>query len=210
MSPIQLSVKNDKLTNKRKETKWFEFDFHAETTVRRVVSFSPEKRKLLLSIVDSKNEGCEIKKSKKSSSDDIIINQHSAIKKVKPTFPKHDQDIPISTLTAVINELPLYKRVSVVGLVYNISDEIEDKKGDRYLKYKRATLKDNQDLIPIQLINSNIFNIVQENKVYRFNHMMISIFERQKYLKSTQVTTVLLAPDAQIDAPQATESIEVN
>ena len=78
----KISIKDHKLTNKKKETKWFEFDIHSETTVRRVVSFSPEKRKLLQSIVDSTNEGCEIKKSKMGSSDDIIINQHSAIKKL--------------------------------------------------------------------------------------------------------------------------------
>ena len=72
------------------------------------------------------------------SSDDIIINQHSAIKKIKPSFPKHDQNIPISSLTVVVNELPLYKR---------------------------ATLKDNEDSITIQLINPNIFNSVEEKKI---------------------------------------------
>ena len=209
LSPIQIAIKNDKLTNKKKETKWFEFDFHSETTVRRVVSFSPEKRKLLQSIVDSTNEGCEIKKSRNAASDDIIINQHSAIKKIKPSFPKHDQNIPISTLTAVVNELPLYKRVAVVGMVYNISQEIEDKKGERILKYKRATLKDNQDSIAIQLINPNIFNTVEEKKIYRLNHMMISIFEQEKYLKSTQVTTVSPAPDTQIEPPLAAEMLKV-
>ena len=133
------------------------------------------------------------------SSDDIIINQHSAIKKIKPSFPKHDQNIPISSLTAVVNELPLYERVAVVGMVYNISDEIEDTKGERIFKYKRATLKDNEDSITTQLINPNIFNSVEEKKIYRFNHKMINIFQQEKYLRSTQTTTVSLAPDTQIE-----------
>ena len=174
-----------------------------------MVSFSPEKRKLLQSIVDSTNEGCEIKKSKMGSSDDIIINQHSAIKKIKPSFPKHDQNIPISSLTAVVNELPLYKRVAVVGMVYNISEEIEDTKGERIFKYKRATLKDNEDSIAIQLINPNIFNSVEEKKIYRFNHMMINIFQQEKYLRSTQTTTVSLAPDTQIEPPLNDEMLKV-
>ena len=161
---MQIAIKDHRLTNKKKETKWFEFDIHSETTVRRVVSFIPEKRKLLQSIVDSTNEGCEIKKSRMGSSDDIIINQHSAIKKIKPSFPKHDQNIPILSLTAVVNELPLYKRVAVVGMAYNISEEIEDTKGERIFKYKRATLKNNQDSITIQLINPNFFNSVEEKK----------------------------------------------
>ena len=161
---MQIAIKDHRLTNKKKETKWFEFDIHSETTVRRVVSFIPEKRKLLQSIVDSTNEGCEIKKSRMGSSDDIIINQHSAIKKIKPSFPKHDQNIPILSLTAVVNELPLYKRVAVVGMAYNISEEIEDTKGERIFKYKRATLKNNQHSITIQLINPNFFNSVEEKK----------------------------------------------
>ena len=130
-----------------------------------MVSFSPEKRKLLQSIADSTNEGCEIKKSKMGSSDDIIINQHTAIEKIKPNFPEHDQNIPISSLTAVVNELPLHKRVAVVGMVYNICEEIEDIKGEQIFKYKRVTLKDNQDSITIQLINPNIFNSVEEKKI---------------------------------------------
>ena len=174
-----------------------------------MVSFSPEKRKLLQSIDDSTNEGCEIKKSKMGSSDDIIINQHSAIKKIKPSFPKHDQNIPISSLFAVVNELPLYQRVAVVDMVYNISEEIEDTKGERIFKYKRATLKDNEDSITIQLINPNIFNSVEEKKIYRFNHMMINIFQQEKYLRSTQTTTVSLAPYTQIESPLADEMLKV-
>ena len=174
-----------------------------------MVSFSPEKRKLLQSIADSTNEGCEIKKSKMGSSDDIIINQHSAIKKIKLSFPKHDQNIPISSLTAVVNELPLYKRVAVVGMVYNISEEIEDTKGKRIFKYKRVTQKDNEDSLTIQLINPNIFNSVEEKKNYRFNHMMINIFQQEKYLRSTQTTTVSLAPDTQIEPPLADEMLKI-
>ena len=45
-----------------------------ETDVRRVASFSPEKRKLLKLLVNSNEEGCEIKKPKLSSSNDLIID----------------------------------------------------------------------------------------------------------------------------------------
>ena len=129
--------------------------------------------------------------------------------KTQPSFPKHDQNIPISLLTAVVNELPLYKRVAVVGMVYNISEEIEDTKGERIFKYKRATLKDNEDSITIQLINPNIFNSIEEKKISRFNHMMINIFQQEKYLRSTQTTTVSLAPDTQIEPPLADEMLKV-
>ena len=99
--------------------------------------------------------------------------------------------------------------MAVVGIVYNISEEIEDTKGERIFKYKRATLKDNEDSITIQLINPNIFNSVEEKKIYRFNHMMINIFQQEKYLRSTQTTAVSLAPDTQIEPPLADEMLKV-
>ena len=93
-------------------------------------------------------------------------------------------------------------------MVYNISEEIEDTKGERVFKYKRATLKDNQDSITIQLINPNNFNSVEEKKT-RFNHMIINIFPQEKYLRSTQITTVSLAPDTQIEPSLADEMLKV-
>ena len=77
------------------------------------------------------------------------------------------------------------------------------------MKYKRANLKDNEDSIAIQLINPNIFNRVEEKNIYRFNHMMINIFQQGKYLRSTQITTVSLTPDTQIEPPLADEMLKV-
>lgn len=57
-----------------------------------------------------------------------------------------------------------------------------DEKGARGLNYKRAMLKENQDLIPIQLINLKIFSNVQEGSCYRFNHLIVSSFNQEKYL----------------------------
>ena len=50
------------------------------------------------------------------------------------------------------------------------------------LNYKRAMLKENQDLIPIQLIDQKIFSKVQEGSCYRFNHLIVSSFNQEKYL----------------------------
>ena len=57
-----------------------------------------------------------------------------------------------------------------------------DEKGARGLNYMRAMLKENQDLIPIQLIDLKIFSNVQERLCYRFNHLIVSSFNQEKYL----------------------------
>ena len=46
--------------------------------------------------------------------------------------------------------------------------------------------KDNQESIPLQLTNKNIFSKEQEGSRYRFNHMIISSFT--KYIRSTEIT----------------------
>ena len=50
-------------------------------------------------------------------------------------------------------------------------------------------LKDNEHSTPIQLINQNIFNNVQEKTYYRLTHMMVSIFQQEKNFGTTQITT---------------------
>lgn len=75
--------------------KWFAFDIHSQASLRSVVSFDTEKRKLLQTIVNSTDEDCEIKNSKLGASNDIIINQNWAVKKVKLSFPKASRDVPV-------------------------------------------------------------------------------------------------------------------
>ena len=181
---------------------------HSETSVRRVVSFSPEKRRLLQTVENATDEGCEIKKSKISSSNDIIINQYSAIKKIKPTFPKTFHEVPVSTLSEVINELPLYKRVTVSGMVYNISSELTDEKKGKTFTYKKATLKDNTDSLTVQFLKPYSSEL-QEKKCYKLNHMMICIYEQEKYLRTTQVSTIVEA-DIEVAPPSENVIEEVN
>ena len=43
-----------------------------------------------------------------SSSNDLIINQNTAIRKMTPNFFKHALNVPITPLVTTINALPLY------------------------------------------------------------------------------------------------------
>ena len=53
-------------------------------------------------------------------------------------------------------ELSLYQGEAVIQMIYNISE------GGEIFNKKKKMLKDNEHSIPIQLINQNIFNEVQE------------------------------------------------
>ena len=107
MCQICLKFKHP-ILHKKSETKWFVFNIHSKTDVRRVASFSPEQRKLLKTIVNSNEQCCETKKPMLSSSNDLIINQNTAIRKMTPNFFKHALNVPITPLVTTINALPLY------------------------------------------------------------------------------------------------------
>ena len=94
-------------------------------------------------------------------------------------------------------------------MIYNISDEMTDEKGVKVLNYKRALLKDNQDSILIQLFNQKIFSNMQEGSHYRFSYTIISSFNQEKYLRSTQITTIA-DTDIEISPPIDDDIAEVN
>ena len=54
-------------------------------------------------------------------------------------------------------ELSLYQGEAVIQMIYNISEG-----GEIFTNKKKKMLKVNEHSIPIQLINQNIFNEVQE------------------------------------------------
>lgn len=85
---------------------------------------------------------------------------------------------------------------------------IDEKRG-KVLNYKRATLKDNQDSVLIQLIDNKIFSKAQEGSHYRFNHMIISRFNQEKYLWCTQITTIAVT-DIEVSQPTDDDIVEIN
>ena len=80
----------------------------------------------------------------------------------------------------IINEQLFYQRVAVTGMISNISKELKEKKYGKIFTCKKSMLKDNDDLIPTQLINQNILNNVEEGTCYRLNQIMISFFHQEK------------------------------
>ena len=61
---------------------------------RRVVSFSPEKNKLLLKI-QAKNTNCELGKCRSNSKEETIINGYTSVKEIEPTFERKKRNIAL-------------------------------------------------------------------------------------------------------------------
>ena len=71
-----LSVVSPSRDRKRK---YFQCTLQTKDEERRVVSFSPEKHKLL-SKIPGKNTNCELRKCRSNSKEEIIINDYTFVK----------------------------------------------------------------------------------------------------------------------------------
>ena len=100
----------------KKGTKIFDFTLETDKDVKRVVSFTPEKHKLLSSLSGTDN-ACEINKTKISATNDILITDSSTVKKVDSTFKKRGSTMVLQTIEMINNEAPLFQIVSTCGLV---------------------------------------------------------------------------------------------
>ena len=100
--------------------KYFQFTLQTKDKERRVVSFSPEKCKLL-SKIQSKNTNCELRKCRSNSKEEIIINDYISVKEIELTFEKKEKKRSFVSVAFVNNEAQLYDIVNITGFVYNES-----------------------------------------------------------------------------------------
>ena len=137
-------------SNKR----WFQFSLQTESNSQRVVSYSPGKWNILLELEDSDEAGCELHQIK-TGKIDYIMEANTTIKKKKLSFPKQEISMSLHTLNKIIHECQLYQRIAKEGVIYQISSEQSDVKGQKFFQYKKAMLKDSNDTIETEIVGKN-------------------------------------------------------
>ena len=136
-----LSVVSPSRDQKRK---YFQFTLQTKDEERRVVSFSPEKHKLLLKI-QAKNTNCELGKCRSNSKEETIINGYTSVKEIEPTFEKKEKKHSFVPVTIVNNEAELYNVLNITGFVYNVSPIEIVEKNEQKISLRKASLKDLKD-----------------------------------------------------------------
>ena len=89
-----------------RKSKYFQFTLQTKDEERRVVSFSPEKHKLL-SKIQAKNTNCELRKCRSNSKEEIIINDFTSVKEIEKTFEKKEKKRSFVSVAFVSNDLQL-------------------------------------------------------------------------------------------------------
>ena len=78
--------------NNDRKRSYFHFHLQTEDDETRVVSFSPEKHKFLEKI-QNEDTGCEFKKFRFDSKNEIIINDYTSVREVQPNFRKIEKNV---------------------------------------------------------------------------------------------------------------------
>ena len=171
--------------NNDRKRSYFHFDLQTEDDETRVVSFSPEKHKLLEKI-QNQDTGCELKRFPLNSKNEIIINDYTSVREVQPNFQKIEKKRQFVTIAHINDESELYDIVNVTGIIYNLEtlDKIEKK-----IHLLKATLQDKTDDIPISIFGDLVNQINNEGMTVTLTDLRVSKYMTTRLLKSTDTTT---------------------
>ena len=131
-----------------RKSKYFQFTLQTKDEERRVVSFSPEKHKIL-SKIQAKNTNCELRKCRSNSKEEIIINDFNSVKEIEKTFEKKEKKRSFVSVAFASNDLQLYDVVNITGFGYNVSPIEIVEKNEQQISLRKASLKDHTDEISI-------------------------------------------------------------
>ena len=72
--------------------------------------------------------------------------------------------MPLHTLNEIMSECQLHQRIATQGMIYQISSEQSDAKGQKFFQYKKALIKDSNDTIEIQIVGKKLYSLLEEKK----------------------------------------------
>ena len=75
-------------------------------------------------------------------------------------------------------------------MIYQISSEQSDVKGQKCFQYEKAILKDSNDSFEIQIVGKKLYSLLEEKKYYKLEHPRITAFNQCKYLRTTPMTKI--------------------
>jgi len=196
-------IKTAKSNNKRK---FFDFLLTTNDKHERSVCFSPEKHKLVSEICESK-QGCEIKKFKRSDTNDIIVGDYTSVKRTKLDFNQGEVKTEMCSIAYILNESKLFEMVNTKGLVCELGSVQEslDKNGKK-LAYVSGTLVDSHDMVPITFYDS-LCQQIESDKCFVIKEARVSKFNGTRYLKTTSFSSITPIHDLNIEHKSSTKTV---
>ena len=153
----------------------------------RTVCFSLEKH-LLINKIEENGKACELKRFKRSGTNDIFITDYTSVKEGKPQFLKSDMQTECFTIAIILDKKAKNDIINVKGLLCSLMP-IESSTTNPILTLRTAKLSDNTGDIQLTVCAS-LVNEVKEDNAFSFTNMRVSRFQSDRLIKSTEQTIV--------------------
>ena len=185
----------------QKIEKYFNFIIQAEEDIHNCVSFSLEKQDLLFNISNESSQhiGVEIKKFKPSTeSNDLQVTNFTKIKKRKLEFEPRLLNLNITKISTIINETGLNEIVHIEGVVFDLKEEKVKFKDGREIRIQECKVKDDTAIIKLTIFG-DLIDEVNENSSCKISYLRVAKYDYERYLKTTESSTVVIQPDLNIE-----------
>ena len=164
----------------------------------RTVCFYSEKHQLINKIEET-GKSSELKRFKRSDTNDTFITDYKSVKEVEPHFLKKDMQAGFITITT-LTEKTKKDIINVKGLIYSLTP-IESYTKDLTLTLGTAKLSENTGNIQITVL-APLINKIKEDKAFSFTNMRVSMFQSDCPIKSTEQAIVTPISDAESEIPE--------
>ena len=164
----------------------------------RTVCFYSEKHQLINKIEED-GKSSELKRCKRSDTNDTFITNYTSVKEVEPDFLKSDMQAEFISITT-LNEKTKNDIIDVKGLIYSLTP-IESYTKDLTLTLRTAKQSENTGSIQITVL-APLINEIKEDKAFLFTTMRVSRFQSDCLIKSTEQAIVTPISDAEFEIPE--------
>ena len=128
------------------------FDMDTYGNKEKTICFYSEKH-LLINKIEETSKVCQLKRFKRSDSNDIFITDYTSVKEVEPELPKSDMQTDFAIIATILNEKAKNYIINVKDLIYSLM-LIESSTKVLTLTLRTAKLSDNTGNILITVFTS--------------------------------------------------------
>ena len=170
-------------------------DLQTEKGTKRAVCFNKHRYPLFEEVNESASTALVIKKAKLDN-EDILITDYSRIEKLEEAKLVVMNEQKITPISMAFAECSLYERINIIAKLSNISPITDREKEDgSKVLVQTAVAHDKSGSGNITIFADCVDKVVQD-KIYKFTHITVGRFKGERLLKTTDVTQIEEAADA--------------
>jgi len=175
------------------DREFFEVDINCKTKSIRGICYDVDRSPLLQKF-NKDQQSCLIMNAE-SSNNDIIINDETIVKLKEVDFENLTHESPTYTMEQVINECPLYQRITVIGQLFNLQEPTLSSIKKTRLREGSFIDKSNSTR-PITFFQDDHINMVKERTSYKITNVVVSKYSSKKILQVSENSIITEITDS--------------